>query len=99
MSDELLLDIEGHVARVTLNRPKALNSISHALDLELAQAWDRIDADPDIWVAVLGAAGAGASCGGGTTGAGPPPAPARLALGGALTGIGGPLRVLRKPLI
>lgn len=57
MSDELLFEVEGHVAKLTLNRPKSLNSISHELDRELAMAWDRIDEDPDIWVAVLGAAG------------------------------------------
>src|ERR1700744_1649847 len=99
MSDELLLDIEGHVARVTLNRPKALNSISHALDLELAQAWDRIDADPDIWVALLGAAGARAFCAGADISGGTHADAARLALGGGLTGIGGPLRGPGKPLI
>jgi crotonobetainyl-CoA hydratase len=99
LSDELLFDVEGHVARLTLNRPKALNSISHALDLELAQAWDRIDEDPDIWVAVLGAAGDRAFCAGADISGGTGADASRMALGGGLTGIGGPLRVLRKPLI
>jgi len=36
VSDELLFEVDGHVARLTLNRPKALNSISHDLDLALA---------------------------------------------------------------
>ena len=99
MSDELLFDVEDHVARLTLNRPKALNSISHALDLELAQAWDRIDEDSDIWVAVLGAAGERAFCAGADISGGTHADASRMALGGGLTGIGGPLRVLRKPLI
>lgn len=99
MSDELLFEVEGHVARVTLNRPKALNAISHELDLELARAWDRIDEDPDIWVAVLGAAGDRAFCPGADISGGTGAAAARLALGGGLTGVGGPLRVLTKPLI
>src|ERR1700744_6272604 len=99
MSDELLYEVDGHVARLTLNRPKALNSISHALDLELAQAWNRIDEDSDIWVALLGAAGEGAFCAGADISGGTHSDASRMALGGGRTGIGGPLRVLRKPLI
>lgn len=99
MSDDLIFEVDGHVARVTLNRPKALNSISHELDLELARAWDTIDNDPDIWVAVLSAAGDRAFCAGADISGGTEANPARLALGGGLTGIGGPLRVLKKPLI
>jgi crotonobetainyl-CoA hydratase len=99
VSDELLFEVEGHVARLTLNRPKALNSISHELDLELARAWDRIDEDPDIWVAVLGAAGDRAFCAGADISGGTGADASRMALGGGLTGIGGPLRVLKKPLI
>jgi enoyl-CoA hydratase/carnithine racemase len=99
MSDQLQIEIDGHVARVTLNRPKALNSISHELDLELAAAWDRIDEDPDIWVAILGAAGDRAFCAGADISGGTEADASRLALGGGLTGVGGPLRVLRKPLV
>jgi enoyl-CoA hydratase/carnithine racemase len=99
VSDELLFEVEGHVAKLTLNRPKALNSISHELDGELARAWDRIDEDPDIWVAVLGAAGDRAFCAGADISGGTGADASRMALGGGLTGIGGPLRVLKKPLI
>ncbi|MDO9454802.1 enoyl-CoA hydratase-related protein [Nocardioides sp.] len=99
MSDQLQLEVDGHVAHLTLNRPQALNSISHELDLELAQAWDRIDDDPDIWAAVLGAAGDRAFCAGADISGGTSADASRLALGGGLTGVGGPLRVLRKPLI
>lgn len=99
MSDELLYEVRDHVAYLTLNRPKVLNSISHALDLELAEKWDEIDADPDIWVAVLSAAGDRAFCAGADISGGTGAHADRLALGGGLTGIGGPLRVLKKPLI
>jgi enoyl-CoA hydratase/carnithine racemase len=99
VSDELLFEVEGHAAKLTLNRPKALNSISHELDGELARAWDRIDEDPDIWVAVLGAAGDRAFCAGADISGGTGADASRMALGGGLTGIGGPLRVLKKPLI
>ena len=99
MSDELLFEVADHVATVTLNRPKALNSISHQLDVELARTWDTIDADPDIWVAVLGATGEKAFCAGADISGGTGADASRLALGGGLTGIGGPLRVLTKPLV
>jgi crotonobetainyl-CoA hydratase len=99
MSDELLYEIRDHVAYLTLNRPKALNSISHDLDVELARRWDEIDADPDIWVAVISAAGERAFCAGADISGGTEAHADRLALGGGLTGIGGPLRVLKKPLV
>jgi crotonobetainyl-CoA hydratase len=99
VSDELLFEVDNHIARLTLNRPKALNSISYDLDVELAAAWDTIDNDPDIWVVVLGAAGDRAFCAGADISGGTEANAARLALGGGLTGIGGPLRVLKKPLI
>lgn len=99
VSDELIFEVEDHVAFVTLNRPKALNSISHALDLELARTWDTIDSDPDIWVAVLAAAGDRAFCAGADISGGTEADPSRMALGGGLTGIGGPLRTLTKPLV
>jgi len=99
VSDELLVEVTDHVAHVTLNRPKVLNSISHDLDVELAQAWDRIDRDPDIWVAVLAAAGEKAFCAGADISGGTAADASRLALGGGLTGLGGPLRVLTKPLV
>jgi crotonobetainyl-CoA hydratase len=99
MSDELLYEVKDHVAHLTLNRPKAMNSISFSLDRELAEKWDEIDADPDIWVAVLGASGERAFCAGADISGGTEANPERMALGGGLTGIGGPLRVLKKPLI
>lgn len=99
MTEELLVEVRDHITFVTLNRPKALNSISHELDLELARAWDRIDQDPDIWVAVLAASGEKAFCAGADITGGTEADSSRLALGGGLTGIGGPLRTLKKPLV
>ena len=99
MTDELLYDVRDHVATVTLNRPRVLNAISHDVDAALARRWDEIDADPDIWVAILAGAGDRAFCSGGDISNGPSVHPDGIALGGGLTGIGGPLRVLRKPLI
>jgi enoyl-CoA hydratase len=56
-SPHLLVERDGHVVTVTMNRPEARN----ALDLEtlgrLADAWDMIDGDDDIRVAILTGAG------------------------------------------
>ncbi|KQU28450.1 MULTISPECIES: enoyl-CoA hydratase-related protein [unclassified Rhodococcus (in: high G+C Gram-positive bacteria)] len=99
MSNELLYSVEGHVAYLTLNRPRKLNAIDAALDEQLAARWDEVDGDPDIWVAVLRGAGDRAFCAGGDISGSTDTLPARIALGGGLTGIGGPLRHLRPPLV
>ncbi|MEU6643552.1 enoyl-CoA hydratase-related protein [Saccharomonospora sp. NPDC046836] len=99
MAPELLYEVRDHVAYLTLNRPKVLNSISFELDQELAQRWDEIDADPDIWVAVLAASGDRAFCAGADISGGAQANPNRLSLGGGLTGVGGSLRILKKPLV
>jgi len=89
---------EGRIAHVRLNRAAHLNAVTNEMDDLLAQAWARINDDPDIWCAILSAdgdrafsIGADKSSGAGRT--------RRMALGGGLTGIGGPLVTLRKPLI
>ena len=97
MSD-VMFRKDGHVASVRLNRPAGLNAITPEMDGMLSDAWATINDDPDIWVAVLSAEGEkgfciGADVSGGTDRVG------RMALGGGLTGIGGPLVTLRKPLI
>ena len=46
-----------HVAYVTLDRPDVLNAMDLRMHEELAQAWDDIEADDDVRVAVLTGAG------------------------------------------
>ncbi|MBL4721788.1 MAG: enoyl-CoA hydratase/isomerase family protein [Alphaproteobacteria bacterium] len=50
-------EVENHVARVTLNRPAALNSLNPELRWELSQHFDEIERNDDIWVAVVTGAG------------------------------------------
>lgn len=95
---EIEFRIEGRVAHVRLNRPEGLNAITDTMDDLLADCWARIDDDPEIWCAVLSAEGARAFSIGADVSAGTE-RKRRLALGGGLTGIGGPLVTLRKPLI
>lgn len=95
--EDLLVEQTGHVARVTLDRPKALNAVTVAMDLELARIWTELDPDPQVRVIVLRSTGDKAFCAGGDvkdTAERP-----RIALGGGLTGVGGPLRTLRTPLV
>jgi crotonobetainyl-CoA hydratase len=99
MSQELEFEVRGHVAYLTINRPHVLNAISPDLDVELADRWDEIDSDPQIWAAVIGSVGTRAFCAGGDLNTQPNSDRRRIALGGGLTGIGGPLRFLSKPLV
>lgn len=90
--------IDGHVAHVRLNRPQGLNAITQEMDDLLLDAWNTINADPDIWCAVLSAEGEKGFCIGADVSGGAE-RKTRMALGGGLTGIGGPLVTLKKPLI
>lgn len=58
MSDDLVLcDVAEGVARVTMNRPSALNALSDAMLAGLMAALDRIESDPGVKVIVLRGAG------------------------------------------
>ncbi|RKT19025.1 (3,5-dihydroxycyclohex-3-enyl)acetyl-CoA dehydratase subunit D [Streptomyces sp. 1114.5] len=48
---------DGHVARVTVNRPEVLNAMDLRTHAELAEVWDDVQADDRIRVAVLTGAG------------------------------------------
>jgi len=56
---EVLLETEGHVATLTLNRPTRLNAISPTMLDELARQLVDLDADPEVRVIVLTGAGRG----------------------------------------
>jgi enoyl-CoA hydratase/carnithine racemase len=55
---------EPHIALVTLNRPAARNAVNGAVAEALEAAVARVEADPDIWAAVLTGAGLHAFCAG-----------------------------------
>ncbi|WP_424321961.1 crotonase/enoyl-CoA hydratase family protein [Gordonia sp. (in: high G+C Gram-positive bacteria)] len=54
---ECLVEKRGHVLIVTLNRPQARNALSGPMMRIMEQAWDQVDSDPDIRVAILTGAG------------------------------------------
>lgn len=58
-----LVEQRGHVLIVTLNRPEARNALSGEMMAIMTEAWDRVDNDPEIRVAILTGAG-GAFCAG-----------------------------------
>jgi enoyl-CoA hydratase len=58
-----LIERLGHVLIVTMNRPEARNALSGPMLDLMRQAWDQVDSDPGIRVAILTGAG-GAFCAG-----------------------------------
>ena len=55
--DAVLFEVVDGVAWVTINRPEARNAVNQAVSEGLAKAWDRVESDDDIAVAVLTGAG------------------------------------------
>lgn len=64
-TDDVLIRREGRAGRITMNRPKALNALTHAM---VARIWDALVAwkdDPAVELVVLDGAGDRALCAGG----------------------------------
>ena len=59
----LLTEMVGHTLVLTMTRPEARNALSGEMLGLMGEAWDRVNADPEIRVAVLTGAG-GAFCAG-----------------------------------
>lgn len=55
--ETILVNIEGHVATVTINRPKALNALSTQVLTELNTAIDEIAVNSNVYAVVLTGAG------------------------------------------
>jgi enoyl-CoA hydratase len=55
--ENVLFEVEGGVALITVNRPDKLNALSGAVIAELRDAFDRIAKDPAIRAAILTGAG------------------------------------------
>ena len=53
----LVVEREGHVVTLTLNRPEARNAMDAEMLVRLADAWDLIDGDPSVRCAILTGAG------------------------------------------
>lgn len=60
----LLYEKEGHVATLTMNRPEVRNALNAEMLCRLADAWQDVNDDPEIRVAILAGAGEQAFCAG-----------------------------------
>ncbi len=63
--ENLLLDIRDHIALLTINRPKALNSLNPPTLIELSQAIASLQDNPEVKVIILTGAGEKAFVAGG----------------------------------
>jgi len=57
MSDKVLLEKDGRIGRIILNRPDVLNAIDDDVPHDLATRVEEANADPDIHVIILSGAG------------------------------------------
>jgi enoyl-CoA hydratase len=65
MSDEILYSVQDHVAWITINRPEQRNAMNVAVRTGLFESFRAAEADADVRVVVLTAAGDRAFCAGG----------------------------------
>ncbi|MBD3728274.1 MAG: crotonase/enoyl-CoA hydratase family protein [Sphingomonadales bacterium] len=63
MSDEVLVEAEGGILTITINRPEAKNAMNKAAAEAIAEALDRLDAVEDLRVGIITGAG-GTFCSG-----------------------------------
>jgi E-phenylitaconyl-CoA hydratase len=57
MFENLVFEVEDHVATITINRPERLNATDDRSRTELAQAWGIVRDDPQVRVAIITGAG------------------------------------------
>ena len=63
--DDVLFECRGAVGLITLNRPKALNALTHAMVVAMKARLDEWANDPEIGIVVIRGAGERAFCAGG----------------------------------
>src|SRR3989454_2899052 len=56
-------EVADRVATITLDRPERKNAMNQQLKDELRSCWQRVKADPEVWVAILTGAGEAFSSG------------------------------------
>ena len=67
MSDPVLLEIDDHVATISLNRPEKLNAFTDEMLVKLVDAIDQCDENPEVRAVVLTGKGRGFCAGGDVT--------------------------------
>ena len=51
--ETILVNYEGHVATITINRPKALNALSTQVLTELNEALNEVEANKDVYALII----------------------------------------------
>lgn len=64
-TDDILIRTEGRAGRITLNRPKALNSLTYPQVLRITEALEAWTVEPAVQLVILDGAGGRALCAGG----------------------------------
>jgi enoyl-CoA hydratase/carnithine racemase len=64
VSSTVLVEREGHIAHLILNRPEVLNAIDNTLGAELGAACEHLGNDESVWLVILRGAGERAFCAG-----------------------------------
>ena len=54
---KLIYDVTDKVARITINRPEAMNAMDPEVYALLSEAWIDVRDNPDVWVAIVTGAG------------------------------------------
>jgi enoyl-CoA hydratase/carnithine racemase len=67
---QIIYDVSDSVATITLSRPERMNAFTDLMMRELIDAFDRVDADDDVRVAIVTGAGERAFCAGADLGGG-----------------------------
>lgn len=49
----IVLEKEGKIARITLNRPEKLNAINDVMKSEIDAALEEVEREPDLWVLII----------------------------------------------
>jgi enoyl-CoA hydratase/carnithine racemase len=83
------LEIDNHVARITIDRPEVMNALDQAATDELEAVWQRLERDTDVRAVVLTGAGERAFCAGADMRAGNDRTGLDYWARGHLTGFGG----------
>ena len=55
--ETILVNVEAHVATITINRPKALNALSTQVLTELNTALDEVNENKDVYCVIITGAG------------------------------------------
>jgi E-phenylitaconyl-CoA hydratase len=54
---KLIYEVKDRVARITINRPEAMNAMDAEVYAELSKAWIDVRDNPEVWVAIVTGAG------------------------------------------